>query len=182
MAITPDGLPAWVRQSDHTTYGGHVDKVNWHNQPLTNPRTDVGAEAFARLVADMEAVVRTAPFVVLRVTCNDTTPAAPTIQLVNQMTGIRESSYEGDAAPSGMPSGARNGDGDITLTWSSSYNDPYSVSGTVKIIAATADAEGASARICTTVITDTTVRARVFDAAGSASQDDTMIVTAYTGP
>jgi hypothetical protein len=103
------------------------------SQGVVNGRTDVGAEAFARMAADLEAVVRTADFSSLRVVCNDTVPAAPTIFVAYQMNGVREISYAGDAAPAGFPSGTRNGNSDVTLTWASSYTDAYGVSGDVNI-------------------------------------------------
>lgn len=133
MAITPNGSPAWVRNADHTVYGGNVQKTNFHSQGVTNPRTDVGAEGFVRLAADLAAVARTAPFSSLTVLCNDSAPAAPTIEVVDQMTGLRVFSYEGDAAPPGYPSGARNGAGDVTITWDASYEDAYGVSGDIDI-------------------------------------------------
>lgn len=128
MSTTPTGAAPWSRTADHTIYGGNVSKVNLHSQGVTNPLTDVGAEAFCRMTADEAAVVRTAPWCTITVTCRDTIPGAPLIEAVHQMTGIRLAQYAGDSAPSGFPSAARNGNGDVTITWAASYVDPYGVS------------------------------------------------------
>lgn len=182
MATVPTGSPAWARANDHTVYGGHTDKINYQSQGVVNPQTDVGAEGYCRIAADMEAVHRTAPFVVLRLLCNDSSPAAPTIQLVNQMTGIRSTSYAGGSAPSGFPSGARNGNGDVTLTWASSYTDSYSVSASVNISHATAQLHGATAGDVTIDIAAANVlRVRAFNAAGAALSDALVTVTVCTG-
>lgn len=187
MSTTPNGYPAWVRSADHTTYGGHADKTNYQSQGVVNPQTDIGAEAFTRLVADLEAIQRTAPWCVLTVTCNDASPAAPTITVINQMTGVRTASYSGDAAPSGYPSAARNGNGDVTITWATSYADPYGVTGTVHVAHATASAHGSSSASVAVALTDTNadgfneaVRVRCWSA-GAALADATFTLAAYTG-
>lgn len=172
MAITPSGSPAWVRNAAHTTYGGHTDKRNWQSQGLVNGRTDVGAEAFTRAAADLAAIARTAPLATLRVTCNDSSPAAPTIEYVSQMTGIQSASYGGGAAPTGYPSASRNGDGDVTITWPTTLTDDYGVSAAVDINTAIPGAYGSTITICTATITsNNVVRVRSFDAGGSALAD-----------
>jgi len=177
---TPSGSPAWVRTADHSDYGGHVDKVNWHGQGLVNARTDVGAEAIMRLAADLAAVVRTSPLCTITFLCNDGSPAAPTIEAVNLMTGVRFVSYAGDSAPTGYPSGARNGDGDVTLTIPSALTDDYSVSGDVEIIGATATVQDAAARTATYEIpTANTIRVRAWNGA-SALADARVTVEIYT--
>lgn len=125
---TPTGAPAWSRTASHDIYGGDVDKENLQSIGATNAKTDVGADAFVRACADLAADTRTAAFSKLLITCNDSVPGAPTIQCVHQMTGVRLTSYVGDAAPSGFPSASRNGNGDVTVTWAASYSDPYGVS------------------------------------------------------
>ncbi len=125
--IVPNGHPAWVRANDHATYGGDIAKRNWQSQGSVNAQTDVDAASFCRLCADVAALQLVAPFAIITWTCNDSgTPAAPTITAANLMTGTTLS-YEGDAAPSGYPSGARNGDGDCTFTFPSSPTDDYNV-------------------------------------------------------
>lgn len=171
---TPSGSPAWVRTADHTDYGGHTSKVNWHGQGLVNARTDVGAESIMRLAADLAAVVRTAPLCTITLLCNDGVPAAPTIESVELMTGVRFVSYAGDSAPTGFPSGARNGNGDVTLTIPSSLTDDYSVSGSVSIIGATPTVQSASDGNATyTIPTANTIR--VFAWSGGAALADARI-------
>ena len=71
MAITPAGSPPWVRNADHATYGGNLDKRNFQGQGIINAQTDVGAEQFVRLCTDLAAAVRTAPFGIFVCTPND---------------------------------------------------------------------------------------------------------------
>lgn len=183
MTITPNGYPAWLRTAAHTDYGGHTDKRNWMSQGVVNGRTDVGAEAFARMVADLAAVARVAPFATLRVQCNDTSPAAPTILVCHQMTGIRETSYAGDAAPAGFPSAARNGNGDVTLTWASSYTDPYGVSGAVNIKNCVVTPVTNAARVAAYELPSAvSVRVRIFvSTSGAAATDPIFSLKVFTG-
>src|SRR5260221_726946 len=126
MAIVPAGSPAWVRTSDHTTYGGDLNKVNWHSQGVTNAQTDVGAESFCRLAEDLAAVARTGAFCELTVQCNDGAGGSPpTILVINQMTGVRVVSYAGKAPPAGFPSGSRHRNGDVTLLWAPAHPGDY---------------------------------------------------------
>lgn len=127
MTITPSGVAPWVRSVGFEDYGGHANKANYQNQGVVNPRTDVGAEAIARMSSDLAAVVRTAAFATITAQCNDSSPAAPTLTVLMQ-TGVTVS-YAGDAAPTGFPSGARVGNGHVTLTFESSYEDDYGVEG-----------------------------------------------------
>lgn len=183
MAIVPTGSPAWVRANSHAEYGGHVDKRNWHSQGVINGRTDVGAEAFVRMCADLEALHRVAPFSVLKILCNDGVPAAPTIQVVNQMNGYRSASYAGGSPPSGFPSGARNGNGDVTITWASSYLDPYGVSGAINIRSAIARSIGTAARSePVELVSAVAVRVRILNStSGAAVSDPTFILRVWTG-
>lgn len=128
MTITPSGSPPWARQTSHADYGGHLNKRNFMSLGVVNALTDVGAEEFVRACSDLAAVCRTASMWVITYECNDTIPAAPTIEVAYGMTGVRLVSYEGDAAPTGFPSAARNGNGDVTFTFESSYSDDYGVS------------------------------------------------------
>lgn len=182
MSVTPTGYPAWQRSSDHTVYGGHTDKTNYQSAGLVNGQTDVGAEAICRIAADLEAVHRTAAFCELRFLCNDSSPAAPTIEFVNQMTGIRSTSYAGASPPAGFPSAARNGNGDVTLTWASSYNDPYGVAGTVNIVHGIPSLHGATpGDVTVDILTATTVRLRATNAAGAAIADARIGLEVVTG-
>lgn len=180
MAVTPSGSPAWVRTASHVDYGGHVGKVNLHGQGLTDPRTDVGAEAITRLASDLAAVARTCPLVTITYLCNDSVIAHPTIESVLLMTGVRFVNYAGDAAPTGFPSGERNGNGDVTLTILSSLSDEYGVSGDVSIVGARATVQNAAARTASYEIpTANTLRVRAWNGA-SALSDARVTVSIWT--
>ena len=171
MPIVPDGLPAWTRTADHTQYGGDLNKQNFMGVGCINAQTDVGAENLCRAAADLAAVVRTMPFCVMTLLCNDTSPAAPTIEFVNMMTGVRTTSYAGDAAPSGFPSAARNGNGDITVTFDSSYDDDYATAGPFAPTQASTTVHATAHRVAPVAISGQTVRVRVYSDTGAAISD-----------
>jgi hypothetical protein len=171
MTITPAGLPAWTRTADHTVYGGNLQKQNYQSQGVINPRTDVGAEALARLTADAEATTRTCPFAVLTYLNHDGSPAAPTIESAYLMTGVRASSYEGNAAPTGFPSAARNSTGKVTFTFAASYSDPYGVSAAFTPSHVVLGMQGTTFLDATWSISGSTVAVSCFDAAGAAVGD-----------
>jgi len=176
---TPAGLPAWSRAADHTVYGGHLQKVNYQSQGVVNPRTDFGAEALCRLAADAEATVRTCPFAVVTLLNRDASPAAPTIEAVYMMTGVRATSYDGSAAPTGFPSAARNGTGDVTMTFAASYADPYGISHPFTPTHCVLGFHGTTFLDATYVISGSTVRIRCFGAGGSALGDRRVTLTVY---
>lgn len=174
---TPSGSPPWVRAAGIEDFGGHADKVNYGSVGVVNARTDVGAEAFMAISRDLVAVANTAPFAVIYLTCNDTTPAAPTINIVNLMTGVRSTPYAGDAAPTGFPSAARNGNGHITLTFASSYTDAYGVSAAYEIGTHGGSLNSATAGAVTTDKTSAvTLVCRAFNMAGTAISDASMTI------
>ena len=78
MTVTPSGDPPWARTASHDVYGGHSEKTNYQSQGAINPKTDITAEQWSRLVEDLAACVNVAEFANLNITCNDTSPAAPT--------------------------------------------------------------------------------------------------------
>ena len=98
MTTTPAGSPAWTRTVDHSHYGGNVNKRNYMLFGPINAQTDISAEEYCRMASDLACVVRTAPMWVFTFLNNDTVAAAPTIQVIYGMTGVRLVSYEGDAA------------------------------------------------------------------------------------
>lgn len=174
MAITPTGRPAWARSVSHTDYGGHPNKANYQSQGVVNPRTDVGAEGFTRLVADAEATTRTAPTLTLRYTNRDTSPDAPLVLSAYMMVGVSLAGYEGDVAPDSFPDGARNSTGDVTFTIDSSFADAYGVSEPFAPTQCVLSVEGTTAAVATYVISGQTVRIRCWDAAGAALGNKTV--------
>src|SRR6478609_5156818 len=127
--VIPTGDPAWVRSSDLVSYGGDPLKHNHLGVGVIDGLTDIGAEEFSRMTGDLAACMRTAPFLTLTYTCDDTTPAAPTVSIASGMIGYRNTPYGGATPPTGFPSIARNGNGDVTLTFASSYLDVYGKAG-----------------------------------------------------
>jgi hypothetical protein len=87
------------------------------------------------------------------------------------MTGVRTTSYEGDDAPTGFPSVARNGNGDFTITFDASYDDEYSVAGAYAPQTAEATPNMSDANQATCTISGQTVVVRVWDDAGAAVAD-----------
>src|SRR5678815_5997449 len=133
MAIVPSGSPPWLRTNSLDHYGGNIDKQNYLSRAAIDALTDVDASQFSRLASDMAALQRVMPFCTLTLVCSDTLPAAPTIEFIHMQTGYTSSSYIGSSPPTGFPSASRNGNGDVTITFASSYLDPYSVSGSFSI-------------------------------------------------
>lgn len=145
MTVTPDGTPAWERTASADIYGGHPDKRDFGNLGVINPKTDVSAVQFARLCADMAAVARVAPFSVITLTCDDTSPAAPTVNGLRQMNGVSSTGYVGDSPPAGMPTCTRVSDGKVQIAWPPSVSDEFGISGDVILDHAHASVLGESA-------------------------------------
>jgi hypothetical protein len=172
MTVTPSGLPAWSRTASHTQYGGNVDKRDYMGVGPVDALTDVSAAQFCRATADLAAAVRTLPMCVMTLLCNDTSSAAPTIEFVNMMSSVpRTTSYAGDSAPAGFPSAARNNNGDITVTFDSSYTDEYDVEEDFAPTQANTTVHATAHRVATVAISGQTVRVRVYDATGAAVSD-----------
>lgn len=168
MAITPSGTPAWTRQASHTQYGGSVNKRNYMSLGVVNALTDVGAEDFVRICSDLAALTRVAPMWVITYLCNDSSPAAPTIEVALGMTGVRVVSYAGGSPPTGFPSAARNGNGDVTFTFAASYNDDYGVAGAWVPVTCTTALHGTVGGSIPWVISGSTLRLRALDHANAA--------------
>lgn len=169
---TPTGSPAWTRSAEATVYGGHQNKRDYQAQGVVNPQTDVSAAEFKRLCADLAAVVRVAPFAVVRLSCDDSTPAEPTVHAVFQQTGTTTTDYSGDNPPEGFPAVTRNGDGDVTIAWDADYKDDYGEIAPIAIRFAQASLLGSAAgSVVHEIVDDHTLRLRAFLADGSAAQD-----------
>lgn len=162
MTIAPSGSPAWTRTAAHTDYGGHTQKRNYLSRGMIDALTDVGAEELTRIAADMEALARVSPFATLTYLCSDAAPAAPTVETVYMMTGVRVVSYLASAAPTGFPSAARTGTGEVLFTFATSYTDAYGVVGAFAPAHAMASAHGAGEAACTVEISGATVRVRTY--------------------
>lgn len=171
MSTIPTGRPAWARSVSHTDYGGFPTKKNYQSQGVTNPRTDVGAEAYCRLAADAEACTRTAPFAVITFLNNDTGTDPPTVESAYLMTGVTTAGYEGDAPATGFPGGVRNGSAHTTWTFAATYEDAYETEEAFTPRFAQVFCHGSTFASATATISGSTVVVRVFDAAGSALDD-----------
>ena len=175
MAITPTGAPVWVRTNDHTTYGGNINKRNYQSQGAVNALTDISAEEYVRVTADLEAIGRTSPFAIMAYDNNDSPRAPPTIRDYSAMSGS-------------APTAVSNANGDVTFSWNGSYLDSYSVSGDIHITAATANVNSSAAEFATVELIDSDangrndqVRVRAFDQAGTPIVTAAVILVVYTG-
>jgi hypothetical protein len=167
MAITPTGSPAWTRTVSIGHYGGHASKENYLSRGAIDALTDVAAEEFVRMTADLAATVRTAPFAVITFLNNDASPAAPTIEKVLMMTGVRLTSYAGGSPPSGFPSASRLSTGRTIFTFASSYLDEYGVTGAFVPIAARAAGHGTTYVGASVLLSGNTVTVQASDGSGS---------------
>lgn len=61
MSLIPTGHEAWTHTATPEIYGGGADKRNLADIGSVNAKTDVNAEEYARICADLTAVARTAP-------------------------------------------------------------------------------------------------------------------------
>jgi hypothetical protein len=176
---TPTGRPAWARSVSHADYGGHTNKRNYQSQGVVNPRTDVGAEGFTRLVADAEATTRTAPMITLRYTNRDASTDTPLVLSAYMMIGVSLSGYEGDLTPDDFPSGVRNGNGDVTFTFEEEFADAYGITEPFVPTQCLVSVEGTTAAHATYVISGQTVRVRCWDAAGAAVANKNVTLTVW---
>jgi len=160
MTTTPAGSPPWVRTTAIVDYGGDANKKDYLDIGIINPKTDVSAAQLQRLANDVAAISRTTNAVTIGWTCNDTAPAVPTVTMVKGMAwNYTGAGYAGDTPPTGYPSAARNGNGDVTFTFASSYTDSYGVSGAFAIHAAAPSATSYGNYLCGYAIpTTTTIR------------------------
>ncbi len=190
MAITPNGDPAWLRTADHTTYGGNLNKQNYQSQGTVNARTDIDSAEFVRMVEDLAAAVRTAPFCTLTYTADDTGTNDPTVTFVNMMTGVRVLSYAGGSPPAGFPAVTRPvaGDGIANIDFDATSDDDYGVTGTIHIVHAMAQLNGTAFGSANPTISDfdantfnERVQVRVADDTGVLT-DQNVTVTVWTGP
>lgn len=124
---TPSGLPLWARASSAAQYGGDAGKTDYQTPGAVNARTDVTAAQFLRLTADLAAIARVAPIAVLRILCNDTVPAAPTVESAQLVSGVASAPYAGDAPPTGMPTVTRLGNGRFRVQLPSTLADDFAV-------------------------------------------------------
>jgi hypothetical protein len=179
MTITPSGSPSWVRTNDLTHYGGDVNKENYLSRGAIDALTDVDASQFARLAADVAALQRVMPFCTITYVCDDVTPGSPTVEYVAMQTGI-SSNYLGSTPPSGFPALTRNGNGDVSITFASTYSDVYNVSGSFSIshaipsLLSSSSGEAISERISPVIL-----KVRAFDSAGAALSNARVCVTVW---
>lgn len=179
MAIIPTGSPSWVRNSDYTTYGGHASKINYQSQGKVNARTDVDAEDFARITADIAALMRPAEFCNLTFTARDAGVLDPLVTKVTmQPSGVVTVSYAGGSPPTGFPAVTRVADGNYLITFSATYLDAYGVSGAWQPVHAMGAVHGANGRDVGTTVGVSAVQVYVTSS-GVASPDETVSVSVW---
>ncbi len=180
MTITPSGSPPWMRVNSLVHYGGDINKENYLSRDSIDALTDVSASQFSRLAADVAALQRVMPFCTMTFICHDSAPAAPTVEYVHMQTGNTSVSYEGNAPTTGFPSLARNGNGDVSITFASTYSDPYSVSGSFAITSAIPSLISATAgEVSAEVVSSTVLRIRSFSTAGTALVNPRITVSVW---
>jgi hypothetical protein len=79
MTTTPAGNPAWARTGTFADYGGDPNKANFLRRSGLDALTDVNAEQFARLTADLEAAARTVPLLVAFIGLRRYQPGCPDV-------------------------------------------------------------------------------------------------------
>lgn len=170
MAITPAGAPVWLRTNDHTTYGGHTDKRNFQGQGAVDPTSDVTAEQFCRLAEDIAGLGRVGAFATVVFQCDDDgSPSNPTLVRYDGMAGA-------------APSLVRNGNGDVTVTWATSYTDAYGVSGAISITMAEASVITTSGVVANCeLVSAAVVRVRAKTLADAAAVSPKVQLTVWTG-
>lgn len=167
MTITPSGSPPWMRVNSLVHYGGDINKENYLSRGAIDALTDVDAAQFSRLAADVAALQRVMPFCTMTFLCSDSSPAAPTVEYVHMQTGNTSIAYLGSAPTTGFPSLARNDNGDVSITFASTYSDPYGVSGTFAITSAIPSLIGSTAgEVVAEVVSSTVLRIRAYSTAG----------------
>lgn len=173
--------PAWSRSAGIAAYGGHINKANYMGQGLIDARTDVGKDEINRIANDMQSMVRAAPFLLARMTLNDTSPAAPTVHWVAfQPVGEITTNFAGDSPPTGVPTFTRVGGGWVRITFAASYADDYGNSETTVLRDAGGGGAGTVyANVAGTVPTSVTAEFRVSDVNGVALDDQTITVRVY---
>lgn len=173
MPIVLTTPPAHTRTASMNRYGGDMNKTDYLGIGPVNPLTDWGARDLCRTAADLAAAVRTATFLHITLTCRDTGVLNPLVHNVATQVGdILDAEYSGGAPPTGYPTITRVSDGVILVTLDSSYSDPFGTAAAFKIRFLYASAHGTPmATVQPEIVTDTTCRFHVFDAAGAALID-----------
>lgn len=173
MAVVPTGLPAWARTSDYATYGGDINKKNYAAQGAVNPTTDVTAEQFASLTADLAAAVRTVEFAVVTFTCQDTAVADPLLNAYLGMHGV---------GPAAAPAITRLGNGHVRVQWNPSFTDPYGVAQTLTLTGGEGSGHGSAFISAQIEITDArTIEVHIKDENDAYVLDKKVTVTVTTG-
>lgn len=180
MTITPNGAPAWLRTASLASYDGDLNKKNYLSLGVVDPLTDVGAEGFSRIVADLAAVVRVSAFCEMSISCMDSTTLVPIVNSASLMSGITTASYVGNAPPTGFPTVSRVSDGVVLITFASSYLDLYGVSGAFSVLMPMASVLTV-AGTATIVATATTAQVAGFSTAGAALADPTLRFSCLSG-
>ena len=126
MTTTPNGTPAWTRATDHTFYGGNVNKRNYQDEPIVNQRTDVSANAIQRMAADLAAVARMADFCDIAFSAS-AAGSSVTVTACRTMAGILSGTYAGSSPPAGFPAVTHVSASVLAIAIGGGYTDDYSV-------------------------------------------------------
>jgi hypothetical protein len=101
---------------------------------------------------------------------------------------VRIIPYSGDSPPIGFPQVLRNGNGDVTFIWLSSYTDDYGIYGAVNIVGAVVGICGIVAQPHAYQLLDNdanglneSVRVRIFQTDGTAAASPQFTLSVVTG-
>lgn len=182
--VRPSGAPPWTRSATIESFGGHASKQNHLQRSAVDPLTDVDARSFARITADLTSVTRTAPFAVLNFGTQvqpETRPGRPVpspiwvVSHAHTMTGVRVLPYAIDSVPPvGFPRVDRNGTGDYTITFATSYTDAYGVTAPFSIshVRPGSAVHTAVCRVVAEVVDAQSARVRIYDESAAPIDPD----------
>lgn len=167
--VTPAIDPIWVRNASIESFGATVDMHNYADIGTVDPNTDLTAEKYGSLADQSQAMQKTIPFAIVNLTCNDASPAAPTINTYHALHGVAR------------PTVARIGTGHFTITWATSYLDSFGQSGATNLTDYTACIHGSVSALATAQFTSVNVlEVFVFTpSTGSALADKKLTVVVY---
>lgn len=168
MTTTPAGTAPWTRTVSIADYGGDAQKSDYLGIGVINPKTDVAASQFLRLVSDLSSCVRTLPLCTLTITGRGGALHPLVTSVLGMAWNYDGAGYSGDSPPAGYPSVTGTSTA-WTITFAAAYSDEFGVSGAIALrgIAAASNTAGAYAN--GTVSSDTVAAVIVSAATDSAT-------------
>ena len=127
----PGGNPPWMRTMSAASYGAHASLRDYGGTGAINANTDITAEQYKRLAADVAAAAMVAPLAVLTLRWTVSPNAVFVASVVPQWAPAVFVEYAGSSPPSSVyPSVTLMGNV-FTVTFPSTATDDYGVSGPI---------------------------------------------------